>query len=236
MGPCTHPRPQTHSSPQGPQEWAAPRLSNRGGVFRPPSGPRRRVPWPRSGAFHPPRERPRVERSGLPAAGPDAPPALGRVHWAPAGGSGGSIRRAGRGGRSGTVTCCRAALRCPGRLRGHGPGFGALRLVRHFQLHGRARTRRRAGGRPGGRRLRPELRSPSLNNNRRRLESGGRGPGQGARGGPGAGPGAAPSRTSRIANRDSGAGPACVRVPGSSTSALTRPENGRAAPFLPILL
>lgn len=182
MGPCTHPRPQTQSSPQGPQERAAPPLSHRGRVFRPPSGPRQRVPWPRSGAFHPPRERPRVERSGLPAAGPDAPPALGRVHWARAGGSGGSIRGAGRGGRSGTVTCCRTALRRPGRLRGHGPGFGALRLVRHLQLHGRARTRRRAGGRPGGRRLRPELRPPPLNNNRRRLESGGRGPGPGSEG------------------------------------------------------
>lgn len=55
----------------------------------------------------------------------------------PSAGVGGSIPATERDARSGTVTCRRAALRSPGRLRSHGPRLSALRFVRHLQLHGR---------------------------------------------------------------------------------------------------
>lgn len=124
------------------------------GTFRPPSSESRRPSGPRTGPL------------GSSGGG--------------GGAAGGSIPASGRNARSGTVTCRRAALRDPGRLRGHGPRLGALRLVRQVQLHGRAHGP--AAGQTGCRRLRPEQRAQPLNNNRRWLEVGGRGPSLGSRG------------------------------------------------------
>lgn len=87
-----HPRPPPVRVPPPPPRDPG----NRRRRSEPPGGgptslgPRASPPAQSGGVPCPPH--PGVERSGLPAAGLGAPPALGPVHWAPAGAAGGSTR------------------------------------------------------------------------------------------------------------------------------------------------
>lgn len=180
-----HPPPHLARSPPptGPPKWAAPPRAFQAGRSILPRGPRRRVPGLGCGAFHPPAS---IPEWNVPASQQWVPAPLRpsdgstRLQRRGGGAAGGSIRASGRNARSGTVTCRPAALRDPGRLRGHGPRLGAFRLLRQLQLHGRAHGI--AAGQTGCLRVRPEQRAQPPNNNRRWLEVGGRGPGLGSRG------------------------------------------------------
>lgn len=112
-------------------------------------GPGASPPAQSGGVPRPPS--PRTPEWNVPVSPPRVPAPLRRSDGSTGPGGGGRRVRAGRTLRrgSGTVTCTGAALRGPGRLRGHGPALGTLRLVRHLQLHGRARGpagERAAGG------------------------------------------------------------------------------------------
>lgn len=215
---CTPARPEVRTPvPCTPRTGAAPRT----GPARAPGAPGQGggPASPGEGRPIPPRERPRVERSGLPAAVPAPLRRSGGSTGPRRGEAGGPIGERG-GRRSGPATCRRAALRGPGRLRGHGLRLGALRLVRHLQLHGRARTGRRAGGRGC-------TRAAAAAAEQQPPPAGGRR--EGAGGGAGAGRGwglRAPAHSTRAAGR--GSGRACVRP--RASSAPKRPGGGRAAP------
>lgn len=208
-GCCPHGLPERGPAPTPAVPPPPPGIPGKGGAApSPPGGALHPPPGP---ASHPPPAS--APEWNVPASPPRVPPPLRR-----SGGSTGPRRGEARrvhsgseeGRRSGTVTCRRPALRGPGRLRGHGPRLGALRLVRHLQLHGRARGP--AGGCTRAAAAAAEQQPPP---------AGGRREGAGPRergAGPEAGPACAVAQRAR---RQSGlgGGPACDSAPRAPPSA-----------------
>lgn len=207
--------PPDRSRPEAPRQAIHPPGPG-GGRSGPSQNPQAGAPFPlprpRRGAPRPPRGRPRVERS-CPRGGSRGPSGARAAR-----GGGGQAGPFGERGKTGTVTCRLPALLGTGRLHGPGTCLGALRLVRHLQLHGCGD--RPVGWRAGGPRLQARLRPPPPNNNRRRPEGGAVG-----------GFGAFAHRTHRQSETGGGA---CVRPSRERLERRHASEGGRAA-SVPVL-